>query len=155
MFTVFTFPIQWSLSCGRPNAGLYRGSKVIAPEHERRKDYGDISRVHGRSDRHTEAVSCHGNLLLFVYSKCFACRVLMHGRCINVLHLINEFRGAVMLFCTLCCQTTSRKYHPFCLETRPYQCSRQLFIQGHGSENLSIIVVYAYVSIFGFLGKFL
>ena len=31
-----------------------------------------------------------------------------------------------------------RKYHPHDQNTRPHHCSRQLFIQGHGSENLSI-----------------
>ena len=31
-----------------------------------------------------------------------------------------------------------RKYYPYNQKTRTYHCSRQLFIQGHGSENWSI-----------------
>ena len=34
-----------------------------------------------------------------------------------------------------------RKYHPDNRKTRSYHCSRQLFIQGHGSGNLSIRLV--------------
>ena len=34
-----------------------------------------------------------------------------------------------------------RKYHPFIRKTRPHHFSTQLFIQGHGSGNLSIVFI--------------
>ena len=72
----------------------------------------------------------------------FTCHVSMHWRC-HALHLLIKSVAGL-------CGTESfhafsvgrlllRKYLPYNRKSHSYHCSRQLFyIQGHGSENLSI-----------------
>ena len=67
------------------------------------------------------------------------CRVSMHVRC-HVSPWLTEFSGVVLSSFTLSCQIIFlQMYHQYKRKIRPYRCSRQFFIQGHGSGNFSIL----------------
>ena len=63
---------------------------------------------------------------------------LLHGPCLGLLRLI-ELSGVVLSCSHFLAKQFSRNFHPNTRKTRAYDCSRQLFIQCHGSENVSIV----------------
>ena len=66
----------------------------------------------------------------------FTCRISVHRRC-HVCLVWMSSAGVYWIVSRLLARLLERKYHPCNRKTRPYRCSRQLFIQGHGSESLS------------------
>ena len=70
---------------------------------------------------------------------CFACRVSTHGRC-HVLLWSTEIAVLYQAVSRFLARLFLRRYHTYNRKTRPYCFSRQLFIQGHVSGNLSIAI---------------